>query len=264
MPSSMRIPVLMYHRIGAAHNPWEKRYCISPALFTKHMRHLSACGMHACSLDDFFAWLDRKKDLPAGSFLLTFDDGFAGAFEHASSILQELGWPATVFLVSQLIGKQDVWCRAENPSGATYPLLDMDTIHTMRGMGFTFHSHTRLHPDLTRLPKDQLLSELQGSRTDLENLLHEKVHYLAYPYGLYNEQVLDATRAAGYKAAFSTQPGFNRNDIDRFRIRRLDISGTDTPAMLARKIHFGCNDGSWRQSIRYYKGRIIDRLGFRR
>ena len=130
-------------------------------------------------------------------------------------------------------------------------------------MGFTFHSHTRLHPDLTTLSEDQLFSELHGSRSDLENLLKEEVHYLAYPYGLYNEQVLDAARAAGYKAAFSTQPGFNRNDIDRFRIRRLDISGTDTPSMLARKIHFGCNDGSWRQSIRYYKGRVIDRLGIR-
>jgi peptidoglycan/xylan/chitin deacetylase (PgdA/CDA1 family) len=263
MSSSRRIPVLMYHRIGEAHNPWEKRYCISPALFAKHMRHLSACGMQACSLGDFFAWLDQRKDLPAGSFLLTFDDGFAGIFEHATSILQELGWPATVFLVSQLIGKQDEWCRAENPSGATYPLLDTDTIEAMRGMGFTFHSHTRLHPDLTTLPEDQLSSELHGSRTDLEDLLNEEVHYLAYPYGLYNEQVLAAARAAGYKAAFSTQPGFNRTDIDRFRIRRLDISGTDTPTMLARKIHFGCNDGSWRQSIRYYKGRVIDRLGIR-
>ena len=259
----MRIPVLMYHRVGKAHNQWESRYCISPDLFEKHMRHLSAQGMQACSLGDFFDWIDRKTQLPEGSFLLTFDDGFAGVYEHAAKVLQELGWPATVFLVSQLIGKQDEWCQSQNPSGATYPLLTAEDIEAMRNMGFCFHSHTRLHPDLTTLPGDQLASELRGSRADLKALLNEDVRYLAYPYGRYNDNVLNAARAAGYEAAFSTQPGFNRHGVDPFRIRRLDISGTDTPAMLSRKIHYGSNDGTWRQTFRYYKGRLIDRLGIR-
>jgi peptidoglycan/xylan/chitin deacetylase (PgdA/CDA1 family) len=226
------------------------------------MRHLARQGMRACSLTDFFAWLDKKQTLPEGSFLLTFDDGFLGVYEHAARVLRELRWPATVFLVSSLIGEHDEWCRIQNPSGATYPLLASEHIRAMRDMGFTFQSHTRLHPDLTTLSEDDLAAELAGSRQDLEDILGEKVHYLAYPYGRFNEHVINSARAAGYEAAFSTQPGFNRRGVDRHRIRRLDIFGTDTASMLARKIYFGSNDGSWQQTLRYYTGRVAAKLGF--
>jgi peptidoglycan/xylan/chitin deacetylase (PgdA/CDA1 family) len=257
---AQRITVLMYHRIGESHNRWERRYCIPPAEFARQMHHLASKGMRACSLPDFFAWLNQDKTLPEGSFLLTFDDGFQGVYEHAAALLYELNWPATVFLVSRLIGKEDVWCRNNNPSGATYPLLSHEHILTMRKMGFTFQSHTRQHPDLTILPPNELAVELSGSRADLEDLLGESVQYLAYPYGHLNDRVISATREAGYEAAFSTQPGFNRHNVDRYRIRRLDVFGTDTPAMLTRKIFFGSNDGSWRQSFRYYTGRLADKL----
>ena len=259
--AAQRIPVLMYHRVGTSHNEWESRYCIPPDQFARHMRHLAKRGMRACSLNDFFAWLDRKQTLPEGSFLLTFDDGFLGVLEHAAPVLQELDWPATVFLVSRLIGKRDQWCQSQNPSGTTFPLLSEEHINSMRDTGFTFQSHTRLHPDLTTLSEDDLKEELAGARRDLEDLLGEPVPYLAYPYGRLNKQVLDATREAGYAAAFSTQPGFNRQDVDHYRIRRLDVFGTDTATMLARKIFFGSNDGSWKQTYRYYKGRVADKLG---
>jgi peptidoglycan/xylan/chitin deacetylase (PgdA/CDA1 family) len=259
---AQRIPVLMYHRVGSADNEWERRYCIAPEQFSRHMRHVASKGMRACSLADFFSWLRQEKSLPEGSFLLTFDDGFLGVYEHAAPVLQKLGWSATVFLVSRLIGKRDEWCKAENPSGATYPLLAREHISAMRDMGFTFQSHTRRHPDLTTLSEQTLMAELAGSRHDLEDMLGEEVRYLAYPYGRLNEHVLRATHAAGYDAAFSTQPGFNRRGVDHYRIRRLDIFGTDTATMLARKIHFGSNDGSWQQTIRYYNSRVVEKLGF--
>lgn len=261
LTEAQRIPVLMYHRIGTAHNAWEAQYCISPDRFAQHMHRLATQGMHACLLEDFLAWLDGNKELPEGCFLLTFDDGFKGVYKHAVPVLQDLGWPATVFLVSRLIGGQDVWCQAENPAGVTYPLMTKKDIDAMRAMGFSFHSHTRLHPDLTTLSDDELTQELAGSRKDLEELLQEPVTCLAYPYGLYDERVVTASRMAGYHTAFSTQPGFNRKDVDRYRIRRLDISGTDTPAMLGRKVFFGSNDGTWRHTLHYYSKRFMQRLG---
>lgn len=259
---AQRIPVLMYHRIGTTHNDRENRYCIPPKLFATHMNRLAKLGMQACSLTDFFAWLKDGKTLPEGSFLLTFDDGFLGVYEHAAAVLQGLGWPATVFLVSKLIGREDEWRKTVSPDDATYPLLAQEHITSMRKTGFTFQSHTRLHSDLTTLSEDDLVEELAGSRRDLEDMLGEKVRYLAYPYGRFNEHVQSTARKAGYEAAFSTQPGFNRRGVDLYRIRRLDIFGTDTPTMLARKIFIGSNDGSWRQMFRYYRGRIADRLGF--
>lgn len=255
-----RVTVLMYHRVGDVCNSWERRYCVTPERFAAHMRALEQRGMRACRVDDFIAWLNGDMELSEGSFVLTFDDGFLGVYQHAYPLLSKMGWPATVFLVSGLIGKQDAWTERENPSGSTHPLLGRHEIEEMAREGFSFQSHSRSHPDLRRLAGASLAEELTGAREDLENLLRRAVPYFAYPFGWYNDEVLKAVKTSGYKAAFSAQPGFNRRDADRYRIRRLDVYGTDTTATLLRKINFGSNDGSWWQSIRYYAGRMAARV----
>ena len=256
-----RVTVLMYHRVGSAMNERESKYCVSPGRFASHMNALQQRGMQPCSADDFVAWLDGAGALPDKTFLLTFDDGFLGVYEHAFPLLAAMGWRATMFLVSGLIGREDEWCTRENPSRRTYPLLGRHEIEEMAGRGFSFQSHSRSHPDLTKLDRQALTTELAGARRDLEDLLGQPVRYLAYPYGRYDETVLEVARASGYHAAFSVQPGFNRPDVDRFRLRRLDVFGTDTATALLRKVTYGTNDGSWWRSVRYYGERVTARLG---
>jgi peptidoglycan/xylan/chitin deacetylase (PgdA/CDA1 family) len=178
-------------------------------------------------------------------------------------VLASLNWPATVFLVSTLIGKRDIWCEADNPSGATYPLMDAPQIQELRGRGFTFQSHTRSHADLPKTDDAALRNELAGSRNELQDLLGVQVDYLAYPFGRYDDRVLLAAQEAGYRAAFSTQPGFNRLGIERYRLRRLDVFGTDSASALLRKIQLGSNDGSVGNGVRYFTNRLRARLGLR-
>lgn len=258
-PEADKIAVLMYHRIGQIRADDERRYCISPKRFAEHMRHLAAKGMQACSVDDFVGWLYDGKTLPEGSFLLTFDDGFMGVYDHAAPVLEDLGWPATVFLVSGLLGREDEWNRSKSAGGFTYPLMNAEHIANLRDRGFTFHSHTRSHMNLCGATDEELVAQLQGSRQDLAELLGAPPDYLAYPYGRYDERVIEAVRAAGYKAAFSVHSGFNARHADRYRIRRLDVFGTDTAATLARKIALGSNEGGLGSMLVYYADRLIAR-----
>lgn len=260
MDPASRIPVLMYHRVGEAHNGWESRYAIAPAAFAAHMGALAREGFRAVGIDDLVGWLEGGPPLPAQSILVTFDDGFRGVREHALPVLERLRWPFTVFLVSDLIGRDDSWTRSANPAGVTYPLLDAGEIRDMQRRGVSFHSHTRSHASLPTLDDAALADQLGGSRARLSELLDHDVPYLAYPYGHVDERVEAAARAAGYRAAFSTQPGFNRGDVNRYRIRRLDIYGTDTPPMLLRKIRLGSNDGSVGHAARYYLDRVRSRI----
>lgn len=255
-----RVPVLMYHRVGEAHNDWEARYSITPANFAAHMQTLANQGYRAIDIDALVAWLEGGPPLPPGALLVTFDDGFCGVGEHALPTMEALGWPFTVFLVSDLIGREDFWMRGRHPAGISYPLLNESEIRDMQHRGVSFHSHTRSHADLTTLDNLQLAHELADSRNALAQLLGQPVAYIAYPFGRFDERVEAATRAAGYRAAFSTQPGFNRPNVNRFQIRRLDIFGTDTPAMLLRKIQFGSNDGSLGKAARYYFQQLKTRL----
>lgn len=253
----------MYHRIGDPADDWERKYCIEPSQFERHMRALAKQGLRACALDEFMRWLSGDGALDENAFLLTFDDGFRSVYEHAAPLLAELGWPATMFIVSASIGRHDAWTARDDSARKTYPLLGRGEIETMARQGFAFHSHTRNHRDLTTLQGSDLRDELAGARRELEDLLGTTVTCLAYPYGRYDESVIEAARAAGYTAAFSVQPGFNRRDVDRYRIRRLDVFGTDTAPQLLRKIRFGSNDGSLANAVRYYAGRIAERAGGR-
>ena len=254
------IVVLMYHRVGQAHNAWERKYCIAPEAFAAHMAALKAQGLRAVSIEHFAAWLVGGAALPAGSILITFDDGFRGVREHALPIMERLGWPFTVFLVSELIGRDDIWTRDANPAGVTYPLLDAEEILDMQQRGVSFQSHTRSHASLPLLDDAALADQLAGSRAQLAQLLGRDVPYLAYPFGHLDRRVETAARAAGYRAAFSTQPGFNRSNVNRYRIRRLDVYGTDTPSMLTRKVRLGSNDGSLSHTAGYYLDRVRARL----
>jgi len=258
-----RIPVLMYHRIGIALNAWEQKYCISPVDFAAHMHALADKGYTACTINGFIDWIKGDVQLPDKSLLITFDDGYLGVFEHGLPVLSELKWPAVMFLVSGLTGKMDSWCQRENPSRKAYPLIGIEEIQSMRTRGFSFCSHSRSHADLSRCNKAQLVDELAGSREDLAQLLGEPVDYIAYPYGRYNELVVEVAQDAGYMGAFSVQPGFNRPGMDRYRIRRIDVFGTDTPAMLLRKVFLGTNDGSVSHIFHYYLRRALARLGIK-
>lgn len=260
MTQAARVPVLMYHRVGASGNEWESRYAISPQDFSAHICALARAGHQAVGIDALVHWLQGGPPLPDGAILVTFDDGFRGVREHALPVLERLGWPFTVFLVSDLIGQQDVWTRAANPAGVTYPLLDADEILEMQRRGVSFHSHTRSHASLPTLNDAALADQLAGSRQALSSLLGHEVPYLAYPFGHADERVEAAARTAGYRAAFSTRSGFNRRDVNPFQIRRIDVFGTDTPAMLLRKIRLGSNDGSLGHAARYYLRRFTSRL----
>ena len=255
--------VLMYHRVGLARNAWEARYAISPERFEAHMLALARRGMHAVPVDALGDWLENGASLSAGAFVLTFDDGFRDVRERALPVLERLHWPFAVFLVSNFIGADDAWTRAANPDGATHPLLNAEEILDMQRRGVGFHSHTCSHASLPGLDDDRLSRELVESRVALQHLLGRQVDYLAYPFGHLDERVVSAARKAGYRAAFSTQPGFNRPDVDRFRIRRIDVYGSDTPAMLMRKVRLGTNDGRLSNLARYYLSRGKARLSFR-
>jgi len=260
MKDSGGVIVLMYHRVGSARNAWEARYAISPARFEAQMLALARRGLRAVSLDALGGWLEGGDPLPAGAFTLTFDDGFRGVREHALPVLERLRWPFSVFLVSNQIGGEDAWTRSSNPDGVTYPLLDAEEVLDMQRRGVSFHSHTCSHASLPELDDLRLRSELVESRAALQRLLGRPVEYLAYPFGHLDERVAIAARDAGYRAAFSTQPGFNRRDVDPFRIRRIDVYGTDTPAMLMRKVRLGTNDGTFSNLAGYYLNRVISRL----
>jgi peptidoglycan/xylan/chitin deacetylase (PgdA/CDA1 family) len=101
---------------------------------------------------------------------------------------------------------------------------------------FSIGSHTHSHRRLGSLDEEAQLGELDTSKRILETRLGRTVSALAYPYGwagTFTERTKILAREAGYELAFAAQEGVNRlNGMDRLEIRRLNVGGGDTAAML--------------------------------
>lgn len=105
--------------------------------------------------------------------------------------------------------------------------LMMTTAHLREfsRFGFEVGAHTENHPILASLPDDEARREIAGSRVALENLIDQKVGLFAYPNGRwaldFDQRHRDMAKAAGFDAAFSTEPGTCRTKCDRWSLPRF-------------------------------------------
>lgn len=99
--------VLMYHRVLPANHPdratEQPGMFVSPETLRMHVDYLK----HAFTLvhlDDWIADARASRALPRLACAVTFDDGWRDNYEHAFPVLREWQVPATIFLVSDLVG----------------------------------------------------------------------------------------------------------------------------------------------------------------
>jgi peptidoglycan/xylan/chitin deacetylase (PgdA/CDA1 family) len=99
--------ILMYHRVAEL-SPDTYNLCVRPADFRDHVAHLRQ-HYEPMSLDDLLI-ASRSDRLPERAVVLTFDDGYLDALEHASPILSEFDVPATFFInTNRLAEVHEFW-----------------------------------------------------------------------------------------------------------------------------------------------------------
>ena len=185
--------VLVYHGLG---RPDDARLLISPEQLEAHVRYLERRGFE-------FKTADELTGAPAsGTVVLTFDDGLRTALTDVAPLLARLGVRATFYVSPGLFGKQH-W----QVSGDEGRLLDADDAKALVEAGMELGSHTMSHPDLRKLSDEDLASELEESKAAIEKITGGPCRTFAYPYGLYDDRVTEATAAAGYELAFGWLPG---------------------------------------------------------
>src|ERR1035437_9884950 len=99
-----RVLILLYHRI-ANFEPDPQLLCVTPQHFAEQMQIVRKYYEYM-SLQDLKLLIQSRK-IPHRGLVVTFDDGYLDNLQNALPILEELHIPATVFVTSEYVGKQD-------------------------------------------------------------------------------------------------------------------------------------------------------------
>lgn len=223
--------VLCYHALSER---WPADLSVRPGAFARQLELLRDRGYHGVTFSEAVS-----GDGAGRRVAVTFDDAFASVDALARPLLEELGWPATVFAVSRFAQDggplawegTDHWLdtqHADELAGLTW-----ERLRTLADAGWEVGSHTVTHPRLTRIADDELDTELTHSREAVERALGRPCPSIAYPYGDCDDRVVRAAGRAGYAAAAAlpaavTVPRalewprtgvYHPDDLRRFRLK---------------------------------------------
>lgn len=208
------VPVLCYHNLA----PQSKgRMILAAKVFEEQMRYLKNQGYRVINLQQFIEFVSLKRQLPARSILLTFDDGYRSFSQYAAPVLKELGFTATLFVYTDFVG-----------AGAN--AFTWDDLKKLREEGFDVQAHSKSHGDMVRAGKEpaneydrRLEAELAQPRALFQKYLGFAPEILAYPYGRQDDAVVRRTRERGYTAAFTVRRQGSPSFVDPYRIHRSQI-----------------------------------------
>ena len=176
--------ILTWHSIDRSASP----ISVSPEEWRAQVAWLASSGVRVLSVEQLLA---GSADTPAVA--LTFDDGFANFATEALPVLQEHGFPATVFVVSTHAGRDNRWAGRSSTVVPRLPLMDWDTLGKLPAELVTLGAHTRTHPHLDQVTDpDHLEAELGGAAADIESNTGHRPTIVAYPYGGLSPRAVEA------------------------------------------------------------------------
>jgi peptidoglycan/xylan/chitin deacetylase (PgdA/CDA1 family) len=251
--------VLCYHNVVAAGGADALGLHMPLATFERQMRWLRD-HYAVIPLEELVSRQLRGRSL-RGVAAVTFDDAYAGVFDHAWPLLRDLGVPATVFVVADAPGsEQGFWWddpdvlragahapdlhhrwltafrgdrtaivrsvaphRAPRYPEPTHRPATWHTIAAAAASGLHIGVHSASHRSLPELPDEELQREIVGSRDVIERHAGVAPLFFTYPYGLWNDRVRLAVRAAGYRAAFTLSAAARIAKADPWALPRVNV-----------------------------------------
>jgi len=210
------IPILTYHNFTIEEG---SSYKINIVEFEKQMDYLAAYNYSVISLYELLKGL-RDGQLPPKPIVITIDDGFKSTFTLAYPVLKKYNFPATLFLYTNFIEKNN---------GS----LTWEEIREMTKNNIEIGSHTLSHCNLLKYEKDEnyeaylarIRREIFLSKEILESKIEDKVKFFAYPYGTYSSTIKDLAIQAGYEGILNANSMNNTLDVDSFSLNRQIIFG---------------------------------------
>jgi len=192
-----KVSILLYHRFGP---DVPNTMTVKTADFEGQLKSIKSLGYTVIPLKELLQKLKGEAVvLPAHAVVLTADDGHRSVYTDMFPLIQRYNVPVTLFIYPSAI------------SNAPYALTWQQLAEMKKSGLVDVQSHTYWHPNFRierkRLSPDAfqqfLRKQLVFSKQALEGHLGGTVDLLAWPYGIYDPELMSAAAKAGYVAAFS-------------------------------------------------------------
>lgn len=232
------VPVLMYHRVvqDSSEIGIHGTY-ISAQKFRAHLQYLKDQGYQSMTFKDLREGKYKERFNRGNKWvILTFDDGYEDNYRVAFPLLQEFGFKAVIFLVSDCT--YNLWDAEVAPpqkAERKFNLMSTEQVKEMMAYGIEFGAHTLDHPRLNEIPLEDARREIIESKRHLEERYQYPFTTFAYPYGALNEEVKAIAKEAGFDFAVATDSGSITLDHDLYQIRRIGIFPGNSQHTFKRK-----------------------------
>ncbi len=223
LSQGVNVPILLYHRLGPT---VADGMTMKTSVFEEHLKYLRDNGYRVIPLRQLVDWyLKKGPPPPAKSVVIVEDDAHKSVYTDMLPLVKKYNVPVTVFVYPSAI------------SNAKYAMT-WDQIRELKKTGlFEFQSHTYWHPNFKKDRRKMTPAEfdksvtmqLAKSKARIEKELGVKVDMLAWPFGIYDDDLLRRAAAAGY--------------ISTFTIERHHASASDSVTKLPRYLLINADQG---------------------
>jgi peptidoglycan/xylan/chitin deacetylase (PgdA/CDA1 family) len=197
----LNVPILLYHRLGPV---LTDDMTVTTPVVESQLKLIQERGYQVIPLRKLLeAYNEPEAPPPERSVVLVADDGHRSVYTDLFPLIKRFQIPVTLFIYPSAIS---------NPS-APYAMT-WEQLAEVKASGLVdIQSHTFWHPNF-KVDKKRLApaaydkfvqDQLVKSKTVLDQRLGLKVDLLAWPFGIYDDDLIKAASEAGYVAAFSIE-----------------------------------------------------------
>lgn len=225
---TIHLPVLMYHYIrtvDSGKDPLGFALSVTPGDFQNQMTYLQSQGFHTIHPSQLVTAIKSGAGLPSRPIILTFDDSYRDFYNTALPVLQQHGFVATNYVISDFV--YSGWDQ----------YMSVDMVRQIDRLGMNIGGHTKTHPNLTTLSLASMQDQIKGSKNVIESWIGHPISDFAYPYGSFNSTVAGVVAQSGFADGRTTLYGLNYTPANLYTMPTVRISGGDSLQTFIKKVN---------------------------
>ncbi len=207
-----QIRVLVYHHFGR-----EDTYpstSVSLEQFKRHLAYLKKNDYTVLTLGRALERLYSGDRLAEKTAVITIDDGYRSVWKNAWPLLDQYGFPATLFISTGRVGGEG--------------FMSWEEIQKLSNQGFEIGNHSHSHDYFLDKPEERIAeafeADLKKAHEEFRRHLGRAPRLYAYPFGEYIPEMAGILKAHGYRAAAAQRSGVIYENSSRYALPRFPMN----------------------------------------